>query len=286
MKTLSNLTHALGKSVAVAFLVTTLTQPFSTSLAVAGMESPVRIATMLTGAEVTGLSSNSLGELFLNVQHPGGKNVFKDGVQPALLGYVHGFDSASFSGSGMAIPPQSARDVVNVAEGSYVIFGKAGDRLGSGQVLGGVYDTSGKLMYVSNTPDFNGFVHRGNNSAYLYTAWEGGGRDGASAVSRLSLTRVDGKRQADLSNSRMVDLSSVHGGAVLCSGIVSPWGTPLLSEEYFFYGTATWNHPDNHDEDERASFEKGNDITFIKPKNMTAYLAWENGQPLPLWLYD
>ena len=43
----------------------------------------VRIATMPAGAEVTGLSTNKAGELFLNSQHPGGKNVFGDDVQPA-----------------------------------------------------------------------------------------------------------------------------------------------------------------------------------------------------------
>ncbi len=233
----------------------------------------IRIATMPAGAEVTGLSTNALGELFLNAQHPGGKNTFKGGVSPALLGYISGFDSAAFSGPGVAIPEESMRGEISVATGSYVTFGKAGDRLGSGQSLGGVYNVAGNKMYVSNAPDFNGFVPRGENAAYLYTSWEGAGRNGASAVSRLSLNRVDGLWSADLSNSVMLDLSPVHGGAVLCSGIVTPWGTPLLAEEYFFYSTALWNHPDNHDEDEEIFFKGGNDINFIKPKNMAQYLG-------------
>ncbi|MCP4317235.1 MAG: DUF839 domain-containing protein [Hyphomicrobiales bacterium] len=233
----------------------------------------VRVATMPAGAEVTGLSTNEQGELFLNAQHPGGKNVFGDGIQPATVGYVHGFDASALTGSGMAIPDESKHGDINLANGSYVTFGKAGETLGSGQVLGGVYDTSGKLMYVSNTPDFNGFVPRDENSAYLYTAWEGAGRDGASTVSRIALKKVDGKWQADVGQSRNVDLAPVHGGAVLCSGIVTPWGSPLLAEEYFFYETATWNHPDNHDEDEKIFFRKGNDINYIKPKNMSQYLG-------------
>ena len=72
---------------------------------------------------------------------------------------------------------------------------------------------------------------------------------------------------------RAVDLSSVHGGAVLCSGIITPWGSPLLAEEYFFYKTALWNHPDNHDEDEKIFFRGGNDINYIKPKSMNQYLG-------------
>lgn len=71
----------------------------------------------------------------------------------------------------------------------------------------------------------------------------------------------------------MLDLTPVDGGAVLCSGVVTLWGTPLLVEEYFFYNTATSNHPDNHDEDERAGFCGGNDINYIKPKNMSQYFS-------------
>ncbi|MGC1505163.1 MAG: alkaline phosphatase PhoX [Sulfitobacter sp.] len=229
-----------------------------------------RIATMPDGAEVTGISTNAIGDLFLNAQHPGGKNTFKDDAPPALVGYVAGFDVSAPS---MSIPAEDARGGISTNSGQYVTFAKAGDRLGNGQIFGGVYTAAGDLMYVSNTPDFNGFIPTGANSAYLYTGWEGAGRDGASGISKLSLTRSGGKWGADLSSSKMLDLSSIHGGAVLCSGTVTPWGTPLLAEEYFFYNTATWNHPDNHDEDERASFQDGNDINYIKPKNMAQYVG-------------
>ncbi|NND92749.1 MAG: DUF839 domain-containing protein [Granulosicoccus sp.] len=232
-----------------------------------------RIATMPDGAEVTGLSTTALGDILLNAQHPGGKNTFRDDAPPALLGYLHGFDAASFTAGSMAVPEEGQRDGVSVADGQYIILGKAGDALGSGQVLGGVYDVKGDLMYISNAPDFNGFVPTGANSALLYTAWEGAGRNGIGALSRLALNRVDGKWQADHDQSKMVDLSSVDGGFVLCSGILTPWGTPLLAEEYFFYNTAVWNHPDNHDDDERASFQDGNDNSYIKPKNVSDYLG-------------
>lgn len=230
----------------------------------------VRIATMPAGAEVTGISTNAIGDLFLNAQHPGGKNTLKDGAPAASVGYIAGFEPDK---PGMPIPAEDKRDTVNTNSGEYVTFGKAGDTLGNGQIFGGVYDTMGALMYVSNTPDFNGFVPTGANTAYLYTGWEGAGRDGASAISKLSLTREGGTWKADLASSRMLDLSSIHGGAVLCSGTVTPWGTPLLAEEYFFYNSAVWNHPENHDADERASFQDGNDITYIKPKNMSQYLG-------------
>ena len=243
------------------------------NLASAQNMSITRIATMPTGAEVTGLTSNGLGELFLNAQHPGGSNYFEEGKPSAQIGYMHGFDSRTYTGGDLPIPADGDKGKVNTAGSSYVVFGKAGDKLGSDQLLGGVYDTSGNLMYVSNAPDFNGFVPVGANKAYLYTGWEGAGRDGASAVSKLTLNKVDGKWNADLASSKMLDLSSVDGMQVLCSGIVTPWGTPLMAEEYFFYETAMWNHPDNHDDDEKIFFRGGNDITFIKPKNMNKYLG-------------
>ncbi len=240
----------------------------------AGEQSIARFATMPDGAEVTGLSLTALGEIFLNAQHPGGKNTYKDGVPPALLGYIDGFaDGTGYDGPGMDLPPEDARDTVAVAAGRYVTLARAGEMLGSGEVLGGVYDTSGKLMYVSNAPDFNGFVPLSATEAYLYTAWEGAGRDGAGAISRLTLTRVDGTWQADLAASRMVDLSGIDGGQVLCSGVVTPWGTPLIAEEYFFYNTAMWNHPDNYDADEKPGFAGGNDTTYIKPLNMKRYMG-------------
>ena len=237
----------------------------------AGDKTLVRIATMPDGAEVTGLSTNALGELFLNAQHPGGKNTFRDDAPPALVGYVAGFDAAT--ATSMELPAEDMRTKMGVTNGEYVTFAKAGDTLGDGKTFGGVYNTKGELMYVSNTPDFNGFIPLSDSSAYLYTGWEGAGRDGASTITRLALERVGDKWQSNLAQSKVLDLSSIQGGNVLCSGVVTPWGTPLLAEEYFFYNTALWNHPNNNDEDERASFQKGNDNTYIKPVSMSHYLG-------------
>ena len=255
----------------IGFIVGSL----SAGLNGAAAKDVVRIATMPAGAEVTGLSTNADGQLFLNAQHPGARDIFKDDAQAALVGYVHGFNADKIVGNGMALPEDPDDwQKVSVASGTYVTFGRAGDMMGSGQVLGGVYDVSGDLMYISNTPDFNGFIPINPNLAYLYTAWEGGGRDAASAISRISLSRKDASSPwtADLARSKNVDLKSIGGGAVLCSGVITPWGTPLIAEEHFFYNSATWNHPDNHDADEQAWFLGGNDINYIKPKAMNRYL--------------
>lgn len=260
----------------MTFTTKLLATTMLTGLALASAASAqelTRIATMPSGAEVTGLTVNGVGEVFVNTQHAGGSNYYKADGMPASLGYLAGFDTATHSAGSVAIADEGARDVVHAAGADYVTLAKAGDTLGNGQILGGVYNTSGELMYVSNAPDFNGFIPTGANSAYLYTGWEGAGRDGAGAVSRLPLARVNGQWQADLASSSMLDLSSIDGGQVLCSGVVTPWGTPLLAEEYFFFNTAVWNHPDQYDEDEKAGFRGGNDITYIKPKNMMQYLG-------------
>ncbi len=120
----------------------------TTGLATAAEPQLSRIATMPAGAEVTGLSSNALGDLFVNAQHPDGKNDFKDGGKPALVGYMQGFDATSYQAGSMNIP--AVGDAVQVAAGQFVSFAKAGDKLGSGQLFGGVYDHAGNIMYVSN----------------------------------------------------------------------------------------------------------------------------------------
>ncbi len=258
-----------------SLLMTSAALVMTTTLA-ARAEEPtlIRLATMPAGAEVTGLSRTALGEILLNAQHPGGDNALGEDSAPALLGYIAGFgDGSDFAGPSMDLPPEDQRDGVQVATGEYVVLARAGDVLGSGQVLGGVYDTAGKLMYVSNAPDFNGFVPVGPDTAFLYTGWEGAGREGAGAISKLLLQRVDGKWQADLAASRMLDLSSIDGGQVICSGEVTPWGTPLMAEEYFFYNTAMWNHPANYNADERPGFAGGDDTVYIKPVNMMRYLG-------------
>jgi secreted PhoX family phosphatase len=57
----------LGTTILTAFVLTSVS-------AFAAEKTLTRIATMPKGAEVTGLTTNSLGELFLNAQHPGGSN--------------------------------------------------------------------------------------------------------------------------------------------------------------------------------------------------------------------
>lgn len=90
-------------------------------LAVAEM-TLIRIATMLGGAEVTGISTNAIGDLFLNAQHPGSKNTLKDDAPAALVGYDARFEPSAPT---IAIPAEDTRKGVSSNSGEYVTFAKA-----------------------------------------------------------------------------------------------------------------------------------------------------------------
>ncbi len=242
-------------------------------LAQAADSSLVRIATVPAGAEVAGIAVNSAGELFFNSQHPARKATYKEGGPAATIGYIHGLNINIFQGGSVAIPAEGERDRVHVARGEYVTLATSGTKLPNGQLVGGVYDHSGKLMFVSNDVDFNAFVPLGNDKAYLYTAFEGAGRKAVSGISRLKLDRKDGRWQTNLDKSEMLDLQSIDGAWVLCFGTITPWGSPIVSEEYYFYATRIWNHPDDHDADEKPSYKKGNDINYHQAKRMNEYLG-------------
>jgi len=234
-----------------------------------------RIATVPTGAEVTGIEVNSDGELFFNAQHPHKKDEYTEGVIPAFVGYVKGLNINTFNGKSVAVPTGSDINNTQVAEGEYVKLGNANDLINGGtEVLGGIYDINGKLLYVSNDVDYNAFVKVNDTSAYLYTAWEGAGIKGASSISRLKLNKVDGQWTSDLDNSKMIDLSSINGGWILCFGHTTPWKTELLAEEYYYIDTGKWNHPGHFDGDYTPYYIPGStNITYHIPETMKDYLA-------------
>lgn len=226
-----------------------------------------RIATVPTGAEVTGILSTEDGELFFNAQHPDGKDEYTAGVTPAFVGYVSGLNINSFKGESLAVPAEAERAYVHVTKGDYMTLGSANDTINNGtEKLGGIYNQDGELLYISNDVDHNIFVKLDANNAYLYSAWEGAGRKGASSISRLNLKKEDGKWVADLANSKMVDLKSIDGGWVLCFGHTTPWGSELLGEEYYYIDTMYWNNPGHYN-------DSGDFITYHKPQSMKDYLG-------------
>ena len=219
--------------------------------ALAGSESPVagpsllRLATLPIGAEVTGLHLGDQGELFLNAQHPAGSN--RSPFDRATVGYIDGLDFRRLPRdlAGVPVPgTPKERESVRVAAGEYRILARAGETLQGAfpDGLGAITAADGeRVIKRSDDPDFNGLVPAGEGRAFLFTAWE----DRPGGMSRLALVRKAGRWSVTGEGSRMLDFSGVRGTWVDCFGTVTPWGTPLASEEaYAVEKVAAWNDPD------------------------------------------
>ena len=209
-----------------------------------------RVATVPVGAEITGMFLHG-DDLFFNVQHPA--DDIGTAFAKATVGVVSG---ARFDGDAAALPEGDARNVVATALGDYQILVQEGDfdRIG-------VIEGKGGVIKTSNDPDFNGFIATGENEGYLFSNWE----DRPGGMSRVKLTRgTDGAYSVDESDATMVDFSAVMGTWVNCFGTVSPWNTPLTSEELYFDDTSAWNDPgfEEHDDQEALASYLG---TFPNP---------------------
>ena len=197
-----------------------------------------RIMMLPPEAEVTGMHVTETGQFFVNAMHP------DEDHYKATVGVVNGVDWNNLPESvpelAASSHPQDVWHGIRTSYGDYQVLVQSGDALSEGGVAGGIYalDDGGEIL-VSQKPDYNAFVpsdergHRG----FLYTAWE----DRPAGISQLELEWDSTAAEWVVVSSRMLNLSSINGGWVLCFGSVSPWGTPLLSEELYFDDTEFWN---------------------------------------------
>ncbi len=227
-----------------------------TSLAAPASAELTRLATIPVGAEVTGLYLTDGGDLFMNVQHPA--TAITGPFNKATVGYIA---NADFNALPENVEPissaesQSAKQTVRTAMGEYrplVQQGDFDDVIPGG--IGAIVGADGTVLKVSNDPDFNGFIPSGEGEGYLFTNWE----DRPGGMSRVKLEKdedgmwVVGTAQApqgsddpaDVLDVMMVDFTKVGGTWVNCFGSVSPWNTPLTSEELYFDSTEAWNDPE------------------------------------------
>jgi secreted PhoX family phosphatase len=66
-------------------------------------------------------------------------------------------------------------------------------------------------------------------------------------MSRMHIRmNAEGRWEIVDGDAKMLDFASVNGTWVNCFGTVSPWNTPLTSEELYFPNTSEWNNP-NYD---------------------------------------
>lgn len=221
----------------------------------------IRIATVPAGAEVTGLHLTRQGDLFFNIQHPNDANTEVDSFNQktyhtGTVGVLSGvnFNDLPRNIVSSAVPHSDSaleQQTVVSAVGQYQILGQTGDTFaqlneqGLPGGLGVIYGISSKQEIIKNNmPDFNGFVPAGDNSGYLFTNWE----DYPGGMSRLKMSKATNGTWS-VEEAMMVDFDSVKGTAANCFGSVSPWGTPLTSEEWIVdskVDTTTnpaWNKP-------------------------------------------
>ena len=94
-------------------------------------------------------------------------------------------------------------------------------------------------------PDFNGFVSTGANTGYLFTNWE----EYPGGMSRIGLSK-SASGEWSVEDAMMVNFANVKGTGANCFGSVSPWNTPLTSEEWIVNSDvnsttyASWNDPE------------------------------------------
>ena len=198
-----------------------------------------RIMMLPPEAEVTGMHVGTNGHFFVNAMHPD-ENGYK-----ATVGVITGVDwndlPATVPELDSTSQPSDVWHGIRTSYGNYQVLVQSGDELTDGRVAGGIYAADdGNTLFTSEKPDYNAFVptDASGHHGYLYTAWE----DRPAGLSQLELEWDTDAATWEIISSKMLNLSSINGGWVLCFGSMSPWGTPLLSEELYFDNTEDWNN--------------------------------------------
>ena len=197
-----------------------------------------RIMMLPPEAEVTGMHIDANGQFFVNAMHPD-TDRYK-----ATVGVVHGVDWHALPETVPALDASSSpEDIwhgIRTSYGEYQVLLQAGDVLTEGGLAGGIYAADdGAQLKLSQKPDYNAYVPASNDGlhGFLYTAWE----DRPAGISQVEIQWNATASQWDVLKSSMLNLSAINGGWVLCFGSISPWGSPLFSEELYFDNTERWN---------------------------------------------
>ncbi|XVH32326.1 PhoX family protein [Haloferacaceae archaeon DSL9] len=222
-----------------------------------------RVATTVLGSEITGLCISPSGDLFFNVQNPEEDN--EEPYDHGGVGVVTGVSlhDVPRDFSSVQVPEDDdERRVVRTAFGEYQTLMNGGDETTDGRGLGIPYSPDGEALTDANGPDFNGFVpvEGAPDEGYLFTNWET--RPGM--VSRMRIRRAG--NGWEVLESQNIDFRDVEGTWANCFGTVSPWGTPLSSEENFSAAeTPRWND---------ADWQVDGDESVEEVENLAAYLGY------------
>jgi uncharacterized protein len=204
----------------------------------------IRLATIPMGAELTGMFKTDNGEFFFNVQHP--SDTLPEPENKAAVGVWNDVDMDNLDPmiEGVPVPvagtPESQMTVV--AQGSYQALGREGDTYAGALPFGfgNITNPDGTAsIKQSNDPDFNAFVpsNATGSEGYLFSAWE----DRPGGVTRLSVAKQNDGTWL-VNDAMNINFGNVNGTIINCFGTLSPWGTPLTSEEnYEAENSVRWN---------------------------------------------
>lgn len=246
----------LSVAIASAVMLTACGSDDESGLDLSKGKQLTRLATLPVGSELTGMYATEQGDFFFNVQHP--SNSLPGDENKAAVGVWQGMNineldpELELADVPADNSPESQTTIV--ATGSYQALGREGDTFAGGIPfgLGNITNAAGNAeIKQSNDPDFNAFIptNDAGSEGFLFTAWE----DRPGGMSRIQLSKnEDGSWNTHAAMN--INFSNVNGTMINCFGTLSPWSTPLTSEEnYMAEATQQWNevgaggYPDYND---------------------------------------
>ncbi|MFB6107322.1 MAG: alkaline phosphatase PhoX [Haloplanus sp.] len=229
------------------------------------------------GAEVTGLRVTPGGAMFLNAQHPSETNPAPYNTH--AVGAVYDFDGAAQGIENLSLQTGDAAKTLTVAgDYEHQVLAHGGDALGDGRKFGVAVDANGDSMDEPSSAfdsdavngattepeaDMNVFVPTADDETegYLFTNFEAQ----PGMVGRMKISREDATSEWTVKGKENLDFRPLGGTWNNCNGWISPWGTPLSSEEYPSEA-APWYDPDEttYGEDAMARYlgEFGNPYRY------------------------
>jgi secreted PhoX family phosphatase len=210
-----------------------------------------RLSTTAFGAEVTGPFVFEDGSLLYSLQHPEAGN--EKPFDRAAVGYFSGFnfefDGNNDDFSEIGIPDTEAKQrQVRSEAGDYEILFQGRQPIDGGEERMGVTQTpDGTDINQENfagtqyggagtNPDCNQFVatDEDGTEGYLFTNWE----NSPGSISRIFLSQDEnGEWSADPEDAMNLpnteSFRDIGGTRINCYGDLSPWETPISSEENY-----------------------------------------------------
>ncbi|MFB6105653.1 MAG: alkaline phosphatase PhoX [Halobacteriaceae archaeon] len=194
------------------------------------------------------------GAMFLNAQHPSPDNPAP--YDAHAVGAVYDFDGAARGIDHLPLQTGSDAETLSVA-GDYhhQVLAHGGDDLGDGGRFGVPRDGNGDGMDEPSAAfdsaavndattepqaDMNVFVPTSEDetAGYLFTNFEAQ----PGMVGRMRISREDATSEWTVHEMENLAFRPVEGTWNNCNGWITPWGTPLSSEEYPSEGE-TWYDP-------------------------------------------